>query len=464
MSALDAHAARTIAEIAGETARFTDHRVPDAGIRALFAERSVWQARLDVEAALARAEARLGIIPASAADRITACARVEALDAGRIAAATRVQAHPLVPLVEELTRVVGGDAAGWVHWGATTQNIMQTGMALLLRDAHAIVAGLVRDGLRALADLAERSAEMIMPGRTHGQHAVPITFGLKAATWIEDLLRALERIERGVEPCLRVMMGGAVGSFASLGERGPEVQALVAEHLGLGIMPIPSRAVLSPQSGYVGDLAILAAVCARVAVEVETLMGTEFGEVSEPVPPGSVGSSTMPHKRNPKLAPDMIELSALIRALAPEAVQAIIHPHEADSGATAALDGAIEEALVKTGDLLARLRIVVAGLELFPVRMRRNLQLSGSMLGSESVMLALGERIGRDEAHRIVYEHAMRAATEGLSFEELLVTDPRVTAQLGADRVVALLDPSAHVGLSPRLAREAAARAREAAG
>lgn len=145
-------------------------------------------------------------------------------------------------------------------------------------------------------------------------------------------------------------------------------------------------------------------------------------------------------------------------------MQALIHPHEADSGATAALDGAIEEALVKTGDLLVRLRIVVAGLELFPLRMRRNLQLSGSMLGSESVMLALGERIGREEAHRVVYEHAMRAATEGLSFEELLVADPRVSGRLGAERVAELLDPSAHVGLSPRLAREAAERARAVAG
>jgi len=462
MSVVETAPVPTIADVAGETGRFTDHRVPDAGIRALFTERSVWQVRLDVEAALARAEARLGIIPQAAADRIVACARVEALDAGRIAEATRVRAHPLVPLVEEFTRVVGGEAAGWVHWGATTQNIMQTGMALLIRDAHAILTGLIRESLGALADLAERSAEMIMPGRTHGQHAVPITFGLKAATWIDDLLSALERIGRGVQPCLRVMMGGAVGSFASLGELGPEVQRLVAEDLGLGAMPIPSRALLSPQAGYVMDLGLLAAVCARVAVEVETLMGTEFGEVSEPVPPGSVGSSTMPHKRNPKLAPDMIELSAQVRALVPEAVQAPIHPHEADSGATATLDAAMEEALVKTGDLLMRLRIVVRGLELFPQRMRHNLSLSGSMLGSESVMLALGERIGRDEAHQIVYEHAMRAATEGLPFEELLVTDPRIAGPLGADRVRALLDPSAHIGLSPRLAREAAARARAA--
>jgi adenylosuccinate lyase len=257
-------------------------------------------------------------------------------------------------------------------------------------------------------------------------------------------------------------MGGAVGSFASLGEHGPQVQEGVARRLGLAAMAVPSRALLAPQAGYVSDMALVAASCARIALDIETMMQTEFSEVSEPVPDGSVGSSTMPHKRNPKLSSDVIDLAARLRALAPEAVGAVIHPHEADGGSTAKLDSAMQSALVGMGDLLVRLRMVLTGLDLFPERMRRNLELSGDLLGSEAVMLALGEQIGRDEAHHIVYVLAMRAATEGADFAELLLGEERVTTSLPPSRIRTLLDPAAHTGLSAQIARETARRVREA--
>jgi adenylosuccinate lyase len=455
-------AAASIAETAGFAQRFTDYSVPDAGIRALFVTDAVWQAWLDVEVALAQAEADAAIVPREAAERIARVGELDRLDRERIVVGMREQGHPLVPLIEELARVAGPGAGGWVHWGATSQNIMQSGTAVLLSRAHERVGMLTRRCLTALADLAERSADMLMPGRTHGQHAVPITFGLKAATWIDDLLSGLERVDHGVRPCLRVMMAGAVGTYASLGDAGPEVQRGVAERLGLASMPVPSRAVLAPQAGYASDLAVLAASCARIALDVETMMQTEFGEVSEPVPPGSVGSSTMPHKRNPKLASDILDLAARIRAIAPEAVGAVVHPHEADGGSTAKLDAALQEGLVASGDLLMRLALVLEGLELFPERMRRNLELSGDMLGSEAVMLALGESIGRDAAHHLVYDSAMRAATDGEDFAELLRGDERVTGVLSPERLRELLDPARSVGLSPQIARDAARRARAA--
>jgi adenylosuccinate lyase len=453
----------SIAEVAGDAGRFTDYSVPDAGIRAIYTQESIWQAWLDVEAALAQAEAELGVVPADAAARITEVARLENLDLARVVEGMRIQGHPLVPLIEELVRVAGEPAGGWVHWGATSQNITQSGNAILIKRAHRIIDQLLLDCLEAMADLAERSATMIMPGRTHGQHAVPITFGLKVATWIDDFLRGHDRIRRGVQPCLRVMMAGAVGSFGSLGSIGPKVQQRVAEKLRLEPMPVPSRALLSPQSAYISDLALVAASAGRVAIEIETGMQTEFGEVSEPVPEGSVGSSTMPHKRNPKLCADVLDLSAQVRALAPEAVGAVIHPHEADGGATAKLETTMANALIAMGDMLTRLKIVLRGLELFPERMRRNLELSGNMIGSEAVMLALGEEIGRDEAHRIVYEIAMQAVrTDEDDFEELLIDDERVAGALSAPQIRDLLDPTKHVGLSPQIARDAAHRAREA--
>jgi adenylosuccinate lyase len=455
----DARDGRTIADAAGVAERFTDYSVPDAGVRAVYARDRVWQSWIDVEVALAAAEADAGIVPRSAAERIASIGDLERLDRERITEGMRRQGHPLVPIIEELA---GPGAGGWVHWGATSQNIMQSGNAVLLDRAHGIVRGLLRECLAALADLADRSADMIMPGRTHGQHAVPITFGLKAATWADDLLRGRDRLDHGVEPCLRVMMGGAVGSFASLGEHGPQVQEGVARRLGLAAMAVPSRALLAPQAGYVSDIALVAASCARIALDIETMMQTEFSEVSEPVPDGSVGSSTMPHKRNPKLSSDVIDLAARLRALAPEAVGAVIHPHEADGGSTAKLDSAMQSALVGMGDLLVRLRMVLTGLDLFPERMRRNLELSGDLLGSEAVMLALGEQIGRDEAHHIVYVLAMRAATEGADFAELLLGEERVTTSLPPSRIRTLLDPAAHTGLSAQIARETARRVREA--
>ncbi|MCP2638419.1 adenylosuccinate lyase family protein [Microbacterium sp. HD4P20] len=457
----DPRAMRTIADVAGAAERFTDYSVADAGIRDVYATSRVWQTWIDVEVALAAAEADEGIVPRSAADRIASVGDLERMERDRIVEGMRRQGHPLVPIIEELARAAGPDAGGWVHWGATSQNIMQSGNAVLLHRAHGIVGSLLRECLAALAELADRSADMIMPGRTHGQHAVPITFGLKAATWADDLLHGRDRLDRGVEPCLRVMMAGAVGSFASLGEQGPRVQEGVATRLGLGAMAVPSRALLSPQAGYISDMALVAASCARIALDIETMMQTEFGEVSEPVPEGSVGSSTMPHKRNPKLSSDVIDLAARLRALAPEAMGAVIHPHEADGGSTAKLDSAIQSALVGMGDLLVRLRTILTGLELFPERMRRNLELSGELLASEAVMLALGERIGRDEAHHIVYVLAMRAATEGADFADLLLGEERVTASLSPSRIRTLLDPAAHTGLSAQMARETAQRVRD---
>lgn len=454
-------AAPSVADVAGHARRYTDYGVPDAGIRPLYATESVWQAWLDVEVALARAEGRLGIIPASAADTIAVAGRLDALDRDRITTGIRDQGHPLVPLIAELVRVAGADAGGYVHWGATSQNIMQTGKAVLLKRAHHLLADLIADCIDGLADLAERSADMLMAGRTHGQHAVPMTFGLKVATWLDEFVRAHERNEDLVQPCLTVMMGGAIGTFAALGDLGPKVQSIVADTLGLRPMDVPSRAILDPFAAYVGALAVTAASGARVCLDVATLMQTEFGEVSEPVPEGSVGSSTMPHKRNPKLTHDVLELAAEIRNLVPVAIGAMVHPHEADGSATATVADALERSVIALGDLLARLRIVITGLELFPDRMRQNLGLSGSLTSSEAVMLALGADIGRDRAHAILYDIAMRAARDGEDFLELLRVDPRVTRRLTGEQIRVLVDPAGHVGLSPNMARTAARRARD---
>ena len=221
----------------------TASRVADPGLRALYALENRWQAWLDVEAALAVAQAGLGIIPDAARDAIVAKARLGLMDRGRIDEGFARTGHTLVPLVWELGRIVGEPHGGWVHWGATTQNITQTGDLLVLRQAHGIFLRQIGAVLAAMADLAERGAEMAIAGRTHGQHAVPATFGFKVAVWIDELIRHTERLRQAGPRLFVAMLGGAAGTYASLGAQGPAVQAGVARHLGMGDMAVPARSI-----------------------------------------------------------------------------------------------------------------------------------------------------------------------------------------------------------------------------
>jgi adenylosuccinate lyase len=441
----------------------TAARVADPGIRALYRQENRWQAWLDVEAALAKAEAELGIIPKEAAEAIAAAAHYERLDRARIDEGFARTGHTIVPLVWELSRVVGEKHGGWVHWGATTQNITQTGDLLVLRQAHRVFLGLIADALRAAADLAEKGADMPIAGRTHGQHAVPATFGYKAAVWIDELIRHIERLQQAAPRIFVAMLGGGAGTFASLGAQGPAVQQGIARQLGFGSMKVPARTIGDHLAENICLLGLLAATCGKIGREIYTLMKTEFGEVEEPVPPGTVGSSTMPQKRNPKLCQDIIAAAAEIRSTVPIALEAMMTEHEADRTTSVMMDAAEARAGIATGDMLSRLVEVLRGLRLDPQRMRRNLDLGGGLIMAEAVMLDLGKVIGRQTAHDVVYDAAMEAATEGKSFADLLAADPRVSAHLDARAIQALLDPTAYTGLCAEMARDGAARARKAA-
>src|SRR5690349_8375525 len=438
----------------------TAARVSDPGIRALYRLENRWQAWLDVEVALAHAQAELGIIPADAAKAIAANAKLELMDRKRIDEGFARTGHTLVPLVWELSRLVGEPHGGWVHWGATTQNITQTGDLLVLRQAHRVFLHLIGDSLAAAAELAEAGADMPVAGRTHGQHAVPATFGFKVAVWIDELLRHTERLQQAAPRIFVAMLGGAAGTFASLGELGPAVQAGIARHLDMQPMMVPARTIGDHLAENICLLGMLAATCGKIGREVYTLMKTEFGEVEEPVPPGTVGSSTMPQKRNPKLCQDIIAAAAEVRSCVPVALEAMQTEHEADRTTSVMMDAAEARACIATGDMLSRLAEVLRGLRLDPERMRQNLDLGGGLIMAEAVMLNLGKTIGRQHAHDVVYDAAQAAFIEGKSFGMLLAADPRVTAHLSVQQIEALLDPAGYTGLCAEMARDAAARAR----
>ena len=441
----------------------TAARVADPGIRALYLLENRWQAWLDVEAALAMAQAELGIIPQPAADAIARAARLELLDRPRIDAGLARTGHTIVPLVWELSRVVGEPHGGWVHWGATTQNITQTGDLVVLCQAHRIFFQLIAGALEAMADLAERGADMPIAGRTHGQHAVPATFGYKPAVWIDETMRHVERLRQLAPRLFVAMLGGGAGTFASLGAQGPAVQGGIARRLGMRPMTVPARTIGDHLAENVCMLGLLAATCGKIARETYTLMKTEYGEVEEPVPPGTVGSSTMPQKRNPKLCQDIIAAAAEVRAAVPLALEAMQTEHEADRTTSLIMEAAAARACVATGDMLARLVEVLNGLQLDPARMRKNLDLGGGLIMAEAVMLDLGAAIGRQHAHDVVYDAAQAAFVEGRAFGTMLAEDPRVTAYLHSKAIEKLLDPTAYTGLCAEMARDAAVRARAAA-
>ena len=440
----------------------TATRVADPGIRALYRIENRWQAWLDVEAALAQAQAGLGIIPAEAAAAIVPKAKFALMDRARIDEGFARTGHTLVPLVWELGRIVGEPHGGWVHWGATTQNITQTGDLLVLRQAHAIFFRQIGEVLAAMADLAERTADMPMAGRTHGQHAVPATFGYKVAVWIDELLRHVERLRQMAPRLFVAMLGGGAGTFASLGRQGPPVQQAIGRLLGFGSMAVPSRALGDHLAENVCVLGLLAATCGKIGREIYTLMKTEFGEVEEPVPPGTVGSSTMPQKRNPKLCQDIIAAAAEIRSLVPLALEAMATEHEADRTTSLMMDSAEARACIATGDMLSRLAEIMRGLRVDPQRMRANLELGGGLIMAEAVMLDLGTAIGRQHAHDVVYDAAQAAFVEGKPFSELLAADERLATHLDPEAIGRLLDPTAYTGLCADMARDGAVRARAA--
>src|SRR6516164_6873827 len=441
----------------------TAARVSDPGVRALYRLENRWQAWLDVEAALAEAQAELGIIPKPAADAIMRAARLELLSRERIDEGFARTGHTIVPLVWELSRVVGEPHGGWVHWGATTQNITQTGDLLVLRQAHRIFFRLIAEAFAAMADLAERGAEMPIAGRTHGQHAVPATFGYKPAVWIDEMIRHVERLHQVAPRLFVAMLGGGAGTFASLGAQGPAVQAGIGKALGMPPMRVPARTISDHLAEIICLLGLLAASCGKIAREIYTLMKTEYGEVEEPVPSGTVGSSTMPQKRNPKLCQDVIAAAAEVRATVPLALEAMQTEHEADRTTSLIMEAAEARAAIALGDGLSRLVEVLKGLRLDPARMRQNLDLGGGLIMAEAVMLNLGATIGRQHAHDVVYDAAQAAFVETRSFAELLAADPRVTAHLDAKAIAALLDPTAYTGLCAEMARDAAIRARTTA-
>ena len=427
----------------------------------IFNESNIFQSYLDVESALARAQASQGIIPLQAAEIITENAKLELLELQNIYDGLDKTGHPLVPLIWELDRICGEEAGGYIHWGATTQNITQTGKILLIKKCHDSYLRDLGNLLHILGKLAEETKDYAMPGRPHGQHAVPATFGHKVAVWIDELIRHTDRLEECEGRIFVAMLGGGAGTMASVGIEGLETQRLIGKELGLGSMTMPSRVIGDHLTEYITLLAMLAATASKISREIYIMMKQEFGEVEEPVPVGAVGSSTMPQKRNPRLCQSVIAWASEIRTFVPMSLEAMQTEHEADAATSVMINSAIDRTCVLMGQITNTLIEIFSGLKVFPDRMRENLDLSGGLILSERIMLELGHKMGRQKAHDVVYEAAQRSVNEQRAFTETLQEEPDVANQLTKEEILGLLDPEQYTGLSSYFAHEFSIKAEQ---
>lgn len=411
-------------------------------------DRAWLQAMLDVESALASAEARAGVIPARAAAEIAACCRAERFDVDALGRGGRGAANPVVSLVRALTDEVTGDAARYVHWGATSQDVLDTASMLVARRALDVILADLAGVAAACAALADAHRETLMAGRTLLQQAVPITFGLKAAGWLAGVAQARRRLLLVRTDGLAVELGGAAGSIASLGCHGVTVLAHLAEELDLAEPPVPWHTARLRVADLGAALGLAAGALAKVALDVTLLSQTEVAEVAES---SGGGSSTMPHKRNPVEATIASACARRVHGLAGVLLASMTQEHERAAGAWQAEWETLRDALALTGGAAASMRKALEGLEIRPARMRANLDASGGLLLAERVAMAIAGRLGRLEAHRVVAAACDRAVDGEGSFRHELLADSEVGAALSATEIDRLLDPAGYLGSSDAL-------------
>ena len=428
-----------------------------AEMRSVFSDKALIERYIEVEIALAKAEARCGVIPAEAAVQIAELARFESLDLAHMQHETEIVGYPILPLVEQLSKLCG-EAGRYVHWGATTQDIMDTAVVLQVRAALAIVERDIQSVRGLLAELALRYRDTPMAGRTHLQHALPITFGYKVAVWLSMFDRHAERL---VELRPRVEIGqfaGAAGTLASLGDKGLEVQEALMAELGLGVPQATWHVARDGLAEALNFLGLVTGSLGKIALDVMMMMTSELGEVYEPFVKGRGASSTMPQKRNPISCELMYAAAKGVRQQAGLMLDAMIQDFERSTGPWQAEWVAIPEAFALSAASLGQAKFMLAGLEVRTERMRQNLDMTRGLIVAEAVMMGLAPALGRQVAHDVVYAACRVANDDGISLLDALLARPDVTDRLERAELERLTDPANYLGLAPQMVDRALAR------
>jgi len=431
-------------------------RYGSPAMRAIWNDEAMIQRWLDVEAALAAVQAEMGLIPRSAAREIGRKAQVRLLNLRAMKRDFDSTWNPVMPLVDALRRRLNPPARRWVHWGATSKNIMDTGTALQIRDSYAVVLAEVDAISDVLEGLALRHRDTVMAGRTHGQHAIPISFGFKVAIWLDELMRQRERLLASRRRVLVGEFGGAVGTLASLGRRGLQVQKKLMKRLGLGVPTVPAKTAGDRFAEFFLMLAMLSATLGKIAQNVYNLQQTDIDEVTEFVE-GKVGSSAMPHKLNPVASGSVVLLGRLLRSRSTAILDYVHSEWEDDHRQGESVWSFGPEVCLLLGAQLVISRRLLRTLVVKPENMIRNLDRSGGVVLSEAVMMALAPKLGRDTAHALVLRVSRLALRSGRPFREVIAESPEVRAALTARRLERLLDYRNALGLAGHFVDEVVA-------
>jgi 3-carboxy-cis,cis-muconate cycloisomerase len=419
-------------------------------LAALFSDESVLQAMLEFETALARAESRTGVIPNEAADAISAAARPSNFDIFALADAAFRAGTPAIPLVKMLTdqaRKTDADAARFVHWGATSQDVADSAMSLLLKRSEPI---LIADLLRlekALAGLSESHKDSVMLGRTLLQPAPPVTFGLKAARWLASVRRGRRRVQKAFRVAAVLQFGGASGTLASLGERGLSVAQALSAELGFGsLLTAPWHTQRDNLATLICACGVLTGSLGKIARDISLLMQSEVGEAAESGGQGRGGSSTMPNKRNPTACVLTLAAAHRMPGLVASFLSAMMQEHERSVGGWQAEWPLVAAVVQSTGLAIASMAEAAEGLSVDTHRMRLNIENTNGAIFAERAMMLLGAKLGRDVAHKIVNGAVKRSVDEGRNLSAVLAEVPEVTAHLGPTELKQLETPEQYLG------------------
>lgn len=444
--------------------RLIDSLATTEELAEVFADDSVLQAMLRFEIALARCQARLGMIPSAAAKTIAASASPSEFDPAELARAALRAGTPVIPLVRALTENVrkqSAAAAGFVHWGATSQDVADTALMLLLKQARRIFESDLDRLEAALRGLVTRHRRTVMLGRTLLQAAPPTTFGLKAAGWLAAMRRSRIRLETAFQDSLVLEFGGASGTLAALGKKADSLGKALARELGLGYPDAPWHAHRDRLAALLSTCGVLAGSLAKMARDLSLLMQSEIGEVAEPSSPGSGGSSTMPHKRNPVRCALTLTAAGRMPGLVANFLSCMPQEHERGLGGWQAEWPIVSQAMQATGLALASMAEVAEGLTVDAARMRANIDATRGAIFAERAMMLAGAKLGRDSAHKILEEAARHSREQDRSLRDVLAEMPEIKDALSAKDLADLEVPEHYLGSADMFQRRQLASAKK---
>ncbi len=412
----------------------------------IFSDKGLFQTWLDSEVALAKVQSELGLIPHAASTKIEEVGKVDNLDLVRMKEQYIKVGFPILPLVKQLNALCDPESAKWVHWGATTQDIIDTGLALQMKQAVSILEADLVIIAKSIYELTEQHRFTVMPGRTFKQHAAPITFGFKAAVWLDEIYRHLERLKSVKANALVCSFGGAVGNLAALGEDGIQVLEKLAEQLDLGVPSITWHTARDSWCELVFWLASTCATLSKIASEISTLMASEINEVREPYKSGRGASSAMPQKRNPISCPIVVANASRLRDLVSSQISAMNQDHERALAGQSLEWLVIPDAFLLASGAFVKMKEILADLEVDARKMLRNLELGNGLIMSEAVMMGLARKIGRGDAHKLVTRAASKAIENNLSLRESLSHFEEISSKLNQDEIDEMFDARNYLG------------------